>query len=167
MKFLLWRYSLPLVLDLSSSWAHPPLGYFKAVLMFYDSFPSFLLKKKKKKESQPRHSTSNSANSWCVIWKHIFYCEREGYSRNKKLFLLDQYQFLDGLLPYTPAPPSLSPHTCKHMAVAELNSDISCRTIKFTLERQKVVPEEFLPPIADRLFQRYACGFTYFFWKSL
>lgn len=110
MKFLLWRCSLPLVLDSSSSWAHPPLGYFKAVLMFYDSFPSFLLEKK----SQPRHSTSNFANSWCVIWKSIFYCEGGGYSRNKKLFLLDQYQFPEGLLPYTPAHPSFTTHVYTH-----------------------------------------------------
>lgn len=112
MKFLLWRCTLPLVLDSSSSWAHPPLGYFKAVLMFYDSIPSFLLEKKK--ESQPRHSTSNFANSWCVIWKSIFYCEGGGYSRNKKLFLLDQYQFPEGLLPYTPAHPSFTTHVYTH-----------------------------------------------------
>lgn len=46
MKFLLWRCSLPLVLGSSSSWDHPPSGCFKAVLMFYDSFSTFLQKKK-------------------------------------------------------------------------------------------------------------------------
>lgn len=165
MKFLLWRCSLPLVLVSSSSWPHPPLGYFKAVLMFYDSFPSFLLEKKR--ESQPRHSTFNSANSWCVIWKSIFYCEGGGYSRNKKLFLLDQYQFLEGSLPYTPAHLSFTTHVYTHGSYRAQQWHF-LQNYKIYSRETKVVPEEFLPLIVDmRLFRRCDCGFTYFLWKSL
>lgn len=86
MKFLLWRYSFPLVLNSSSSWDHPTPSYFKAVLMFYDLFLSFLPGKKKKTKLQPRHSASDTANSWCIIWKSIFYCEWEDMQETGNYF---------------------------------------------------------------------------------
>lgn len=94
--------SFPLVLNSSSSWDHPTLSYFKAVLMFYDSLPSFLLGKKKK--SQPRHLVSGTENSWRVIWRHVFYCEWEDMQEIGNDFCWSNICSLSSLYPGAPAP---------------------------------------------------------------